>query len=483
MERHNLLFIYTDQQRFDTLAAYGNDRLKMDNLNALANRSVVFEKTYVTQPVCTPSRSTLLTGQWPHSNGCVHNNIALDAQTRCLPEMLDDDYVCAHYGKWHLGDEIYSQHGFDRWVSTEDMYRSFYSEGHSKDDKSQYWHWLAEKGIEIDVERGAGRLESNRLNENLTKPAYLAEVSNNFIEENKDNPFVLYINFLQPHTPYSTCYDDKYVPEDIPLPETFGDTSHSTTRAKIISTMLAHGAGSDCDGEIGSEPEKWRKYVSQYWGSCTLVDTYTGKILDKLKECGLEDKTIIVFTSDHGDMMANHSMLHKSVMYEEATKVPFLLSLPGQRDQIRVAEPVSQIDMVPTLLDLMGAAIPEQVQGHSLREYWETGATSGRDVIIEWNPGDERPPFRKGEMPEWLKHICTEEEAEAVYQARIRTIVTADGWKFNWSTIGENELFNLENDPYERNNLYGIAEHDGLVMDLKMRIKEWQKDTADNVVL
>ena len=127
------MFLYTDEQAFNTLACYGNNWIEMPNLNALADTSTVFDRAYVTQPVCTPSRSTLMTGQWPHTNGCVHNNVALKPETRCLPEILPrGEYVTGHYGKWHLGDEIFCQHGFDEWVNYEDNYFNYYSEGRGR---------------------------------------------------------------------------------------------------------------------------------------------------------------------------------------------------------------------------------------------------------------------------------------------------------------------------------------------------------------
>ncbi|MGM0494441.1 MAG: sulfatase family protein, partial [Armatimonadota bacterium] len=127
MRRPNLLFLYTDEQAAKTMSAYGNDHIETPNLDRLADGSIVFENTYVTQPVCTPSRSSLLTGLYPHSSGCTANNVPLPQDVECLPELADfSDYRTAHMGKWHLGDEIFAQHGFDEWVSIEDGYRQYY---------------------------------------------------------------------------------------------------------------------------------------------------------------------------------------------------------------------------------------------------------------------------------------------------------------------------------------------------------------------
>ena len=120
----------------------------MPNLNRLADESVVFDEAYVTQPVCTPSRSALLTGLWPHQNGCTENNVALWPQVRCLPELIArGKYVTAHHGKWHLGDEIFAQHGFEEFISIEDEYGRYYSPGRDQDQRSSYHQFLIEAGF------------------------------------------------------------------------------------------------------------------------------------------------------------------------------------------------------------------------------------------------------------------------------------------------------------------------------------------------
>jgi arylsulfatase A-like enzyme len=124
----NLLFIWTDEQRADTMAVYGNRKIRVPNFNKLAAESIVFRNAYVTQPVCTPNRAAVMTGLWPHTSGLVTNNIPLPKETRCLNELIDDpDYRTAYMGKWHLGDEIFAQHGFEEWVSMEDGYSSYYA--------------------------------------------------------------------------------------------------------------------------------------------------------------------------------------------------------------------------------------------------------------------------------------------------------------------------------------------------------------------
>ncbi|MFH1740102.1 MAG: sulfatase-like hydrolase/transferase, partial [bacterium] len=148
----NLLFLWTDEQRADTIDVYGNCKIQTPNLSRLAGESVVFERAYVSQPVCTPSRSTVMTGLWPHTNTCINNNIPLPENIPCMPELLNDpDYRTGYFGKWHLGDEIFKQHGFEEWESIEDMYRRYFREGRDKDQRSSYFHFLKELGYTPDT--------------------------------------------------------------------------------------------------------------------------------------------------------------------------------------------------------------------------------------------------------------------------------------------------------------------------------------------
>ncbi|MCP5110306.1 MAG: sulfatase-like hydrolase/transferase, partial [bacterium] len=183
-EKPNLLFLWTDEQRADTMAVYGNTRYRVPVLNKLAGSSVVFERCYDTQPVCTPARSSVLTGQWPHANGCMHNNVPLRPDTKTLPELVDDaDYRTAYVGKWHLGDEVFAQHGFEHWVSIEDIYTRYFSEGRDKATRSSYHHFLDELGYKPD------RTENNQFTRQFAvrrpvehcKPAFMAQEASKFI--------------------------------------------------------------------------------------------------------------------------------------------------------------------------------------------------------------------------------------------------------------------------------------------------------------
>ncbi len=468
----NLLFIFTDQQRFDTLRAYGNDRIYMPNIDRLAAESFVFQRSYVTQPVCTPSRSTIMTGLFPHTTGCKANNIPLPRETKCLSEMLaPGEFHTGYFGKWHLGDEIFRQHGFDQWRSIEDGYRKYYSPGRDRHAHSSYHDFLTENGFTPGKGFFFTREEAARLPERFGKPAYLAREAIRFIRENRSRPFVLYVNFLEPHMPYFGPRDGQYFPGDVYLPRNF---DLPPTQAQPLKTRIfqrsyfnfGHG------GQRLKTESDWRALIARYWGLCSLVDTYVGQIIRALKESGIYDDTIIVFTSDHGDMMGSHRLLAKCVMFEEAVRIPLTIKLPHQRNRITVRSPVSQIDLVPTLLEQLSQDVPKKVQGQSLREVME--GTSQRNVFIEWNGPDAGISN--------LEKVAGDhsvDEIQRAVSAPVRSVVTPSGWKLNLSSIGEHELYDLNKDPFETRNLFGDDRYSDTVHHLSGLIEEWQTRTKD----
>jgi len=481
MTRPNLLFLFTDEQRADTFAAYGNDQIQTPNLNRLASQSCIFRQTYVTQPVCTPSRATILTGLYPHTCGCTENNIPLPTNIPCFPELLPPgDYATAYHGKWHLGDEIFPQHGFHEWISIEDFYRAYYRPDKDKDARSSYHHWLVANGLSPANSQTFTRAEAARLPEQFSKPAFLAREASRFIRENKNRPFCLFVNFLEPHMPFFSPRDDQYDPDQIPLPENF---SNPPTHDQPLKTRLFHRAHYQrgCSSPPLRTESDWRRLIANYWGLCSLVDTHVGTILQTLQDCGLDDNTIVVYTSDHGDMMGSHQLVAKCVMFEEAARVPLLIRLPGQSQSKLITGPVSQIDLVPTLLDLMEQPIPSALQGKSLKPLIESGGQSRDDIFIQWNGpnGGFGDIVGKVNVPDFLSELATPEEIERAVRDPVRTVITPDGWKFNCSPLGEHELYNLNDDPFETTNLARTKEHLPLMEKLTTRIRTFQSQTRD----
>jgi len=459
-DKPNLLFLWTDEQRADTLAAYGNRRFRMPVLNRVAAECVVFDRCYDTQPVCTPARSSVLTGTWPHANGCITNNIPLRRETQCLPELLGDAaYRTAYMGKWHLGDEIFSQHGFEQWVSMEDGYHEHFSAGRDRNARSSYHHFLLEHGYKPDSGGGTrfSRDFAVRRKPEHCKPAFLAAEASRFIRENASAPWLLHVNFLEPHMPFFGPYNDLHSEEEAPVPPNYpGDRvagepeRYRASRQKLLERGF--------DGHNLKSRPGWQRLNRNYAGLCTQVDEAVGRILWSLEASGQAENTILVFTSDHGEMMGAHSLIGKSVMYEEAVRVPLLVRVPFKRQRpMRIDGPVSQISLVPTLLELMRGKAPENLPGESLVPRLDGRRTAPGDVIIEWHT----PPKGPSE----------------------RTVVSPDGLKLVLSDKDNCLLFDRNRDPQELNNLYSSASHARLVRGLRDKIAAWQRRVGDTMPL
>jgi len=328
MPKPNLLFIFTDQQRADTLRCYGNDQIQVPNLNALADESFVFENAYVSQPVCSPARATMMTGLWPHTCGVPSCNVPLPVDVPTIAEHLGDEYATAYMGKWHLGDEIFPQHGFDKWIGSEDSYRRSYSDAGRLSQHSDYHHFLLENGFEPDaVSLGKpifSRHMAASLEEEFTKATFLGERGAQFIRESSDPPFALCVSYLEPHPPHTgplnSLYHWWYLPTNPNFMQKPPENAPLLIRLMASYYMESEEYGYDLRTETG-----WRNVLARYWGNITLVDRSIGRILNALEESGKSDNTVVVFTSDHGEMMGDHGLLGKTVMYEESVKVPLVI--------------------------------------------------------------------------------------------------------------------------------------------------------------
>lgn len=462
--RPNLLFLITDQQRTDTLRAYGNTRNIAPNLDRLADKSVVFKQYYVTQPLCTPSRGCLFSGLYPHTNGATANNIPIRADVPVLTQMLQEgNYATAYYGKWHLGNEICKQHGFDYFESTQDENIKYVTGPCGGRKHSGYYDFLIRHGIKL--KHGVSLREfSNELPKELSKPAYLADTAEDFLAKHGQKPWAMYVSFIDPHTPYHSVNDHLYNPSSMPVPKSFSEKPDPTEldRYKAIRQLLLRGY-QEYQGMIAS-PETLQQVEARYWGKVTLVDEMIGRILKRLEDLGLDDKTIIVFTSDHGAMMGDHRLMFKSVMYEQAVKVPMLLRVPWlANSSLRIIRPVSEVDVTPTLLELMAQPLPRHLQGQSWAPYLtESREVPERDVIIEFNG----PPWPFKDK----------------YTEPLRTIRTTEGWKMTLAPQGAGLLYHLTSDPEEMTNLFYREDSLPVIHRLAARINLWQQATGDKLI-
>ena len=489
--RPNLVFIMSDQQRYDTMACYGNDWIDTPNLNALASESFVFERAYVTQPVCTPARASIMTGLYPHSAGPIVNKMHLPAHFNTIGELVSPDCARGYMGKWHLGNDVLPQHNFDTWISTEDSHRESYSSQEALGRLTDYHQHLVANGFEPDTTKAGSRVFSGegraRLPEEFQMASFLGDRAAGFIQDNADRPFVLYVNTFEPHSPYFGPLMDHYDPAALPVGPSFlekpvGSALISRLRADYCMQYLEGGDHTADEymrdyaavEEDVSTEEGWRRLRAHYFANVNLVDRMVGRITSAIDDAGVADDTVVVFTSDHGDMLGDHGMLEKRSMYDESSRVPMLMRVPWlSREQTNVPGSMSHVDLAPTVLDLLGDPVPYHMQGKSLVPTLSGGASlEDNDVFIEWNGFFSSMPDR---------HLGTA-AIDRMNRLPWRTVVSG-GWKLNLCVGDQCELFDLDNDPHEMRNLFDDPAQRDRVRDLAARIRDWQIETDDDAPL
>ena len=493
-ERRNLVFICTDQQRTDTMAAYGNDWIETPNLNDLSSRSFTFENAYITQPVCSPARASIMTGLYPHSAGVIKNsnphransNLTPDVQT--IGEMMSDDYLCAYFGKWHLGDDLSAQHGFERWLSVEDAHDSDYPNYHRKEHrfrKSDYFKYLESKGHEPEGDHEGHKSFTQHqrgfLPEEDTMATFLGDNAAEFIREQKDSdrPFILYVMMFEPHPPYNGPLNDLYDPDELPVGPNF--LKRPADNFALFSRIRADqnlGPRGECGG-LESESD-WRALRARYYGNVTLMDRGVGRILRALDETGQADDTMIVFTTDHADSLGDRAMLGKRAFYDEVARVPLLFHVPwvSQSEQ-RLSGQFGHVDLVPTILDLLGQDAPSHLDGASRAPALRGETTLEEDdVFMQWH--GEPPTINLGNQDvetmagvPWRSIVSGERQPDGAIQR----------WKLNLSPGDQCELFDLTNDPWEQVNLFDDPVYRDRVRLLAGRIRTWQFQTGDTLAL
>jgi choline-sulfatase len=256
--------------------------------------------------------------------------------------------------------------------------------------------------------------------------------------------------------PFFGPYNDLHSEAEAPVPANYpgiparGEPErYRASRQKLLAKGF--------EGHDLKTREGWQRLNRNYAGLCSQVDEAVGKILWTLEATGQAENTILVFTSDHGEMMGAHSLIGKSVMYEEAVRVPLLIRAPFRRQgPMRVEGAVSQISLAPTLLELLGKKDAGDLPGESLVPRME-GRAQAADVFVEWHTPPEGP--------------------------RERTVITPDGFKLVLSDKDNCMLFDRNRDPLELNNLYGTTEHAQVVRRLRERIAAWQKKSGDTMPL
>ncbi len=311
--------------------------------------------------------------------------------------------------------------------------------------------------------------------------SYLGEQAAGFIERNAQQPFVLYVSSKEPHPPFTSPYNRLYNPAKLPVDETFrtypeGHSLFNRIRAEFWMQAV-HDGDFDLTTEMG-----WRQMRSNYYGCVSLVDGMVGRILSALDDAGLRDNTVVVFTSDHGEMVGTHGQVEMRTPYEESSRVPLLVRAPWLSEgQQRVEGNYSQIDFVPTLLDLLGQTVPS-LPGESRANVLRGRADlSDNDVVIQHNGIGDRD-LTSGAS----SHTMAPERVRQLNWLNTtpwRSVVTSDRWKLTLCAADQGELFDLNADPAETTNLFDRAEHRDRVRWMAARLRLWQEEVGDTAPL
>jgi arylsulfatase len=363
----NIILIMTDQHNAGYLHCLGRTYLKTPNLDALAQQSAIFTSAYTASPVCGPSRAAIFTGQYAVRNGVYSNWIPLKNKSLLLTEHLSEaGYHNVMIGKLHL-TPVDSSHGFHCRRICDSPYDVYDKREVQVND---YLQWAAksaginrEKLVEMagESERlGADDprfwLGNSWADDKHQMTTWTGNEAVSFIKGyDGKQPFFMHISFFGPHHPYSTCepWNSMYKPEEVVLPP----------------TLKKDKPGSQKGNHFDWPENIWREIIAKYSGSISAIDLQIGRIVAELKEKGLWDNTLIVFTSDHGDSMGDFSRLGKGTMLESSVKVPFLIKPPGNNlSGEKFPEVINLIDLYATFLDYAGVPESSPADSRSLRQ-------------------------------------------------------------------------------------------------------------------
>ncbi|RZU10259.1 arylsulfatase A-like enzyme [Kribbella rubisoli] len=435
----NVLLICTDQQRFSALGAYGNDEIETPNLDRLAAQGVLFENCYVQSPVCAPSRASLMTGRYVHAHGLWANGVGLPDHERLFTkDLADAGYDCGLVGKFHLNacfggrSEKRLDDGFRVFRWAHDPYPG--------SSENEYHRWLHTLRPDLAGAEGMA-IDYDSLPTDLHYSRWIGDQTVDFLthSRDRDKPFLFIANFFDPHhgfgapDDYVRRYREKQLSRPIP--------DDLASKPPIQSEASEASYAGHARGYTSYSPEELQEVKAAYYAMVTLVDDEVGRILDALDAQGLSDDTLVIFTSDHGEMLGDHQLMLKGpMMYEQAVRVPLILRWPSHvKSGTRCAELVQWIDLAPTILtaaglqprgqgqDLLSLATNQQTgRGWALSEYRNSGHP--------YDPPVHLTMLRRDQWKLVVQHATSHERTGELYD------LTAD----------PDELQNLWDDPLHR---------------------------------
>jgi arylsulfatase len=447
MKQPNILVICTDQQRYDTLGCYGNKLVDTPNIDRLAEEGMLFENAFCQSPVCTPSRSSFLTGRYPRTTRCRANGQAIPADEKLISRLLaDEGYTCGLAGKLHLSPCHPSvTSATERRI--DDGFHQFFWSHHPMPEwpTNEYTQWLNRKNKQFHAPYTEGsKYVQIGPDEEDHQTTWCAEKAIQFMESNAgyDKPWFFIANLFDPHHPFDPpkAYLDKFLSrlDEIPLPNYVEGELHNKPEYQRMDREGAYGTkGYLAAAEMSDQDHRLLR--AAYWAMCELIDTQVGRMLESLEGSGQRENTIVIFMSDHGELLGDHGMYLKGPhFYDVSVRVPFIVRWPefitGDR---RSSTLIELVDLAPTLLEAAGIRIYEGIQGRSL-----------------W-------PILSGQLPDNAIHredvYCESYDANFKHNGRgaWATMVRTQTHKlvvYHGDDLGE--LYDLTSDEREMNNLW-----------------------------
>ncbi len=435
MSQPNIVFILSDQQRADTCGAYGQKLPVTPELDKMAEEGVLFSHAFTCQPVCGPARSCLQTGKYASEIGCNVIGIRLPEDQKTIAHYFNEHfYKTAYIGKWHLASTLYNKKPGIEYPDYKTSAVPMAYRGGWKDE------WIASDSLEHTSHPFEGHMFDKEGNKKEFTNQFRVDAQTDWVldfldNQKKDEPFFLFLSYLEPHHQ-----------NDMKVSIGPGDSRDR------FSDFTVPG---DLEGTEGS----WREEYPDYLGCCNSLDGNLGRIRRKLKELDLEENTLIIYTSDHGSHFRTRNSEYKRSCHEGSIHIPMIACGPGFRDGEVIEDLVSLIDIVPTCLQAAGIKIPAYMRGKPLQNI-VSGAGS-----------------------EWRDHIYIE-----ISESHIGRAIRTDQWKYEISiddtdlisgitqpsgdVYREAFLYDLKNDPYEKNNLIGDPDLEDVRKDLREKIKK-----------
>jgi choline-sulfatase len=458
----NVLLLMSDQHKPHAMGIDGDSVARTPNLDALCRSSVRFDSAYCSNPVCVPSRASLLTGLYTHHHGAYNNTVPWPFEHKTIAHHFDRaGYMTALIGKMHFVDA--QTHGFEYRVDFNDWWQylgpktKLYADelgrrnsGSGLPQIDDLWldagdPWDGER--ENDDRQGSVAVgRASKMAEEDQFESFVARESIRFLKNHGKQPFFLVTSFLKPHDPFMPAarFANMFRPEDMKLPDTWGKVDLSKV-PKETSAAIRRNAPTP---ELHDAAQAQRR-IAMYHANLAQMDDCLGRVLNTLRELDLEKDTVVLYTADHGEMLGEHGLWQKFVFYESSVGVPLVVRALGvTQTGARSKTPVSLVQVLPTLLDLCGLPAASGLDGASFApDLREPATTRDTTVFAEYNLRNPRAKY----------------------------MIRRGDFKYNYYVNDMAELYNLREDPKEMRNLALEPPSAGKVAEMKEQLFAWHK--------